>query len=92
MGIQKPTGIIRPLDRIGRLVLPIYLRRQLNIYGRAPIEISVDGDSIVLKKYKERCTFCRKELSDDEVESKIDHIDIHGKHICKSCLADIKLL
>ena len=49
---MKSTGIVRRVDELGRIVLPIELRRTLDIAERDPLEIYVDGDSIVLKKYQ----------------------------------------
>ena len=69
----KSTGIVRKVDELGRIVLPIELRRTLNIDVRDAIEIFVDGSSIVLKKYvpepvkagkgkKYICEICKREL------------------------------
>lgn len=54
----KSTGIIRRVDELGRVVIPIELRNKLNIVEKDPIEIYVDGSSIVLKKYEPNCVFC----------------------------------
>ena len=48
---MKSTGIVRQLDSLGRIVLPIELRRTLDIAEKDPLEIYVDGASIILKKY-----------------------------------------
>ena len=69
----KSTGIVRKVDELGRIVLPIELRRTLNIAERDSVEIFVDGTSIVLKKYvpepakaskgkKHICEICKKEM------------------------------
>ena len=55
---MKATGIVRKVDELGRIVLPIELRRTLNIRHEDPIEIFVDGDYIMLKKYEPACIFC----------------------------------
>ena len=55
---MKSTGIVRKVDELGRIVIPIELRNNLNIGEKDPIEIFVDGSSIVLKKYNENCIFC----------------------------------
>jgi len=49
---MKFTGIVRKVDELGRIVLPVELRRSLNIEIRDPLEICVDGDNIILKKYQ----------------------------------------
>ena len=69
----KSTGIVRKVDELGRIVLPIELRRTLNIAERDSMEIFVDGGSIILKKYepettksgrgkKQICEICKKEM------------------------------
>lgn len=80
---MKSTGIIRKVDELGRVVIPIELRSQFNIAERDPIEIFVDNDSIVLKKYEKSCLFCdnTKKLS-----------EYKGKLICSKCLKQIKNL
>lgn len=55
---MKCTGIIRRMDELGRVVIPIEIRNQFNIAEKDPIEIYVDGSSIVLKKFEPNCVFC----------------------------------
>ena len=55
---MKSTGIVRKVDELGRIVLPIELRRTLDIAEKDSIEIYVDGSSIILKKYEPTCVFC----------------------------------
>ncbi len=80
---MKSTGIIRKVDELGRVVIPIELRNQFNISEKDPIEIFVDGSTIVLKKYEKSCLFCgnTKKLS-----------EYKGKLICNKCLKQIKTL
>ena len=78
---MKSTGIIRKVDELGRIVIPIELRTQLNISEKNPIEIFVDGDSIVLKKYEKSCLFC---------ESSKNLTEYKGKLICSKCIQQIK--
>lgn len=59
---MKSTGIVRKVDDLGRIVLPIELRRTLDINERDSIEIFVDGNQIVLKKYSPSCIFCGKPM------------------------------
>ena len=54
----KSTGIIRKVDPLGRIVLPMELRNKLGVMEKDPIEILVDGSSIILKKYNPNCVFC----------------------------------
>ena len=80
---MKATGMVRNVDELGRIVLPIELRRTLGVGERDPMEIYVDGDKIVLRRYLSVCLFC----------SKADGlIQYREKNACKSCvekLADL---
>ena len=55
---MKSTGIVRKVDELGRIVLPIELRRTLDIAEKDALEIYVEGSTIVLKKYRPSCIFC----------------------------------
>lgn len=73
---MKSTGIIRRMDELGRVVIPIEIRNQFNIVEKDPIEIYVDGSSIVLKKFEPNCIFC------GNTENLITYND---KLICEEC-------
>ena len=78
---MKSTGIVRKVDELGRIVLPIELRRTLDIAQKDSLEIYVDGDSVILKKYEPECIFC----------SKTDNVfSYFGKNICASCIDELK--
>lgn len=49
---MKSTGIVRKIDELGRIVIPMEIRRNLGLEEKDPIEIFVDGDSIILKSYQ----------------------------------------
>ena len=70
---MKSTGIVRKVDELGRIVLPIELRRTLGIEEKDRIEIFVDGESIILRKYQPACIFC---------DNAKDIINYKGKNIC----------
>ena len=55
---MKSTGVVRQLDNLGRVVLPIELRRTMDISVKDPLEVFVEGDSIILRKFQESCVFC----------------------------------
>lgn len=78
---MKATGIVRRVDNLGRIVLPIELRRTLGIEIRDPLEIYVEDESILLKKYAPACIICGE--AGDLVEYK-------SKKICKKCIAEMK--
>ena len=78
---MKSIGIVRKVDELGRIVLPIELRRTLDIAEKDPLEIYVDGSAIVLKKYRPTCIFC---------DASKDIINFKGKNICPKCLKELK--
>ena len=77
---MKATGIVRKVDELGRIVIPIELRNKLDIAIKDPIEIFVEGSSIILKKYEPNCIFCgsSKELS-----------SYKDKLVCSKCLTKL---
>ena len=80
---MKSTGIVRKVDELGRIVIPIELRRTLNVAEKDALEIYVDGEQIILKKYEPACIFC-----DDARDITV----YKGKNICKNCLNDLSNL
>jgi transcriptional pleiotropic regulator of transition state genes len=74
---MKSTGIVRKVDELGRIVLPIELRRTLDIAEKDSLEIYMDGPSIILKKYQSSCIFC------DGVK---DISLFRNKNVCSNCL------
>ena len=78
--MKKSTGIIRKVDELGRIVIPIELRNMFNINERDPLEIYVDGKSIILRKYEPNCMFCGKTENLIEYEYNL---------ICKKCISKI---
>lgn len=78
---MKETGMIRRVDELGRIVLPIEMRRVLNINVKDPLDISRDGDAIVLRKYTPNCIFC----GNDNIATQYK-----GNNICKDCLETLK--
>ena len=80
---MKTTGIVRQLDALGRIVLPIELRRTLDIKNKDNLEILVDGNNIILRKHEPNCCFCG---SGKDLATYKDRI------ICGKCLKDLKAL
>ena len=78
---MKSTGIVRKVDELGRIVLPVELRRTLNIAEKDPLEIYVDGSSVILKKHQPACIFCNISRNVSE---------FNGKSICAECIKKIK--
>ncbi|MCA1012803.1 AbrB/MazE/SpoVT family DNA-binding domain-containing protein [Halobacillus halophilus] len=66
---MKSTGIVRKVDELGRVVLPMELRRSLDIREKDPVEIFVDNQRIILQKYKvEKACFVTGEISDENIQ------------------------
>lgn len=80
---MKSTGIIRRVDELGRVVLPIELRNKFQITEKDPMEIYVDGSSIILKKFEPNCIFCGSSKKLTEYQ---------GKLICEKCSEQISKL
>ena len=78
---MKSTGIVRKVDELGRVVIPIELRRNLDIEVKDALEIFVDGEHIILKKYAPACIFCGQAK---DVET------YKGKNICPDCFKELK--
>ena len=78
---MKATGIVRKVDELGRIVLPIELRRTLDINIKDPLEIFVDDEYIILKKYTPACIFCG---------SATNVVNYKGRNICPECIAHMQ--
>ena len=78
---MKSTGIIRKVDDLGRIVLPIELRRTLDIAERDEIEIYMENDKIILQKFEPACIFCGNAKN---------VVTVRGKNVCEDCIAEIK--
>ena len=77
---MKSTGIVRPIDNLGRIVIPTELRKPLHINDKDPLEIYVDGNRIILKKYQPSCIFC------DRMENVTTY---QGYNVCKNCMTKL---
>ncbi|MBR5227181.1 MAG: AbrB/MazE/SpoVT family DNA-binding domain-containing protein [Clostridia bacterium] len=77
---MKSVGIVRKLDSLGRIVLPIELRKTLEITEKDGIEIFTEGQSIILKKYAPNCVFC---------SGKKDIKTFKGKSVCEKCIEQL---
>lgn len=77
---MKETGIVRKLDELGRITLPIELRRTLNLAERDAIEISTEGNKIILEKYEPEDIFTGE---------KEDLIEYCGKKVSKKSILEM---
>ena len=78
---MKSTGMVRKVDELGRIVLPIEIRKTMDIKVKDAIEIFTDDDRIILQKYQPACIFCNN----------VDDVVFYsGKRICVECLEKLK--
>ena len=78
---MKATGIIRNVDDLGRIVIPIEFRRALGVALRDPMEISMEGNTVVLRKNETTCVFCGGTKRLDT---------FHGRAVCENCRNEFK--
>ena len=78
---MKSTGIVRKVDELGRIVLPIELRRVLDIAERDELEIFMENDKIILQKFEPSCIFCSADQN---------LISFKGKNVCPNCLKELQ--
>lgn len=77
---MKSTGVVRKIDELGRIVLPSELRRVFGIREGDELEISVNGEQIILQKRLDLCLFCGAEQP---------AIEFKGRRVCDSCVAQL---
>ncbi len=77
---MRSTGIVRKVDELGRIVLPVELRRVMNIQIKDSLEIMTEDDKIILKKYEPCCVFCH---------SKEDVQEFKGHCVCQNCIREL---
>ncbi len=77
---MKSTGVVRKIDELGRIVLPSELRRVFGIHEGDELEISVDGDRVILQKRQDVCTFCGAESP---------AIEFKGRRVCETCAGQL---
>ena len=77
---MKSTGIVRKVDELGRIVLPIELRRTRDINEKDSLESYVDGSHIILKKYEPACIFCN---------SASNVVNFKGRNVCAECIKEL---
>lgn len=77
---MKSTGIVRKIDDLGRIVLPIEQRRVLEIGDRDSLEIFIEDNTIILKKYQPACIFCGNAK---------DVVTFKGRNLCPNCIKEI---
>lgn len=80
---MRATGVTRRLDKLGRITLPMELRRNLEIGNNDLLEIYVDGGSVVLRKKECACMLCGQDRNILEFKSKL---------LCRNCLKDLRAL
>ena len=79
-GARTTTGIIRHLDELGRIVIPIEIRKRFGLTERDALEISVKDQTILLSRPRSACVFC------GSTRSVVEH---KGRSVCRSCVAEL---
>jgi AbrB family transcriptional regulator, transcriptional pleiotropic regulator of transition state genes len=77
---MKSTGVVRKIDELGRIVLPSELRRVFGIREGEELEISVDGERVILQKRGDLCIFCGAE---------VPSIEYMGRRVCQQCASEL---
>jgi len=80
---MKPTGLVRKIDDLGRIVIPRELRKEMEMEVKDSVEVYVEEGNVVFKKYLPSCSFCN---------SKEDIITYKGKNVCSDCVRNLKQL
>ena len=80
---MKDTGISRPIDNMGRVVIPKELRTAVNLRAGDRLEIYTDGDGIILRKFEPNCIFCKGEE---------DLVSYRGISVCRNCLSALSAI
>ena len=78
---MKSTGIVRRIDRLGQIVLPMELRKTLNWGIKDSLEVFVEGETVMLRKYEPYCVFCG--------ESR-ELFQYQGKNVCPNCIKELQ--
>ena len=78
---MKETGILRPIDELGRIVIPKTIRTKMGLTDGTMVEIFMEGDNIVLSKSTACCILCG---------GKEELVDIEDKKLCEACIQKIK--
>ena len=78
---MKSTGMIRKLDDLGRVVIPVEMRRSLALEQQDELELYVEGDRLIMQKFYPRCVFCG---SDQKL------VSYYGKNLCETCISVIR--
>lgn len=80
---MKPAGVVRKVDQLGRIVLPKSLRKRYQMNEGDPVEILVQGDHIILERYRPKCVFCGAMEGVSEYKE---------RYICAACLSEMTQL
>jgi AbrB family transcriptional regulator, transcriptional pleiotropic regulator of transition state genes len=78
--MMKPAGVVRKVDQLGRIVLPKSLRKRYLMNEGDPVEIFVQGDHIILERYRPKCVFCG---------SMVDVHDFKDRYVCGVCMEEM---
>ena len=77
---MKAAGYLVRVDNLGRIVIPVRIRRSMELHSDSCLELFTEDNRIIMQKYQESCVFCQ---SEDNLT------EYNGKHICQTCLKNI---
>jgi transcriptional pleiotropic regulator of transition state genes len=77
MSKKTDLGVIRSIDSIGRLVIPIEVRREMGLNVGEPVHMYVENGKVIVEKYIKSCFLCGKTSS--------EYTSVHGKRVCNAC-------
>jgi len=80
---MENTGIVRRVDELGRIVIPMEYRKTLGIHVKDPLSISLEGEQIVIERYRESCAICG---SEKDIQA------VNDRSICAKCVSAVKKL
>ena len=82
---MKYSGVVRPVDKMGRVVIPKEIRKQLQIENDVDsFEIFMDGDTVLLRKFQPSCIFCNTILHES--------VQLEGYSVCTDCINRLQAL
>jgi AbrB family transcriptional regulator, transcriptional pleiotropic regulator of transition state genes len=76
----KSTGVVRKIDELGRVVLPSEIRKVFGIHEGDQLDISVEGEKVILEKRQDLCVFCGAESPE---------VDFRGRRVCQTCVQEL---
>ena len=81
---MRSVGMVRKIDQLGRIVIPIEIKRRMDIKEKDSIEFLIDQDKIVVQKYYPACALCGKKKEDED-----ERLEFSGRTVCRPCVENV---